>query len=347
MAITSYLVSILATISAAAAGKLPLLPSTNPPLFVKTICQTTQYFRHSVLTCFVHIATCSIDSTSTTTIVNAAGASAFAACTTFSGNVAFQTGAAENAQTVNINGVKKIVGSLSYMDDTSVLTFEANTLESVGDFVLGSLTALSSLSMTQLATVGNLNFTGLGSLASLTFGTPGVSQAESVLVTNTILNTLNGLSGLTKVTGFAISNNPYLQQIALNVTSMGVVDIDSNDVAQGGQSVAFPSLMTAQALTFRNCSSVSLPSLTNVTGNLGYYGNVFSSLATPNLTAAGGIVIVSNTHLTNISMPMLTAINGNNGTYQIANNTLLGSIDGFENLATVSGGLDFTGNFTS
>ncbi|MCJ1473049.1 hypothetical protein MMC13_001698 [Lambiella insularis] len=310
MAITSYLLPVLATISAAAA------------------------------------ATCSIDSSKTTTIVNAAGASALAACTTYSGNVAFQTGAAENQNTVNIDGVKEISGSLSYMDDTSVQSFEAKDLQSVGDFAFGNLTALSSLSMEQLGTVGNLNFTGLGSLATLTFGT-GVSQAESVLVTNTILNTLNGLSSLTKVSGFAISNNPYLSQISLNVTSVGSVDIDSNDVANGGQSVAFPSLMSAQSLTFRNCSSVSLPSLTNVTGNLGYYGNIFTSLATPNLTDAGGIVIVSNTKLTNITMPMLTAINGNNGTYQIANNTLLGSIDGFENLATVSGGLDFTGNFTS
>ncbi|MCJ1388226.1 hypothetical protein MMC18_001071 [Xylographa bjoerkii] len=293
-------------------------------------------------------ATCSIDSTSTTTIVNPAGAAALAACTTYSGNVAFQTGAASNQQTVNINGVTDITGSLSYMDDNTVTTFDAGTLQSVGSLMLGNLTALSTLSMSALASTGDLNFTGLGSLASLDFGTPGLSKANNVLITNTILNSLSGINALTQVAGFSISNNPYLSTIELDVTDIsGAVDIGANDVTNGGQTVNFPSLQTAGQLTFRNSSSVMLPSLANVSENLGFYDNLFTSLATPNLTFAGGIVFVDNTMLTNITMPMLTTINGTNGTYQIANNTLLKSIDGFENLSNVKGGLDFTGNFSS
>ncbi|MCJ1419575.1 hypothetical protein MMC32_005930 [Xylographa parallela] len=293
-------------------------------------------------------ASCSIESTSTTTIVNPAGAAALAACTTYSGNVAFQTGAASNQATVNINGVTKITGSLSYMDDNTVTTFDAGTLQTVGDFMLGNLTALSALSMGALSSTGDLNFTGLGSLASLDFGTPGLSKANNVLITNTILNSLTGINKLTQVAGFSISNNPYLPTIELDVVEIsGAVDIGANDVSNGGQSISFPMLQTAGQLTFRNSSSVMLPSLANVSENLGFYDNLFSSLATPNLTFAGGIVFVDNTQLTNISMPMLTTINGTNGTYQIANNTLLKSIDGFENLSNVKGGLDFTGNFTS
>jgi len=136
--------------------------------------------------------------------------------------------------------------------------------------------------------------------------------------------------------------------IELDVTVIkGAVDIGANDVTNGGQTVNFPKLESAGQLTFRNSSSVMLPSLANVSENLGFYDNLFASLATPNLTFAGGIVFVDNTMLSNISMPMLTTINGTNGTYQIANNTLLKSIDGFENLSNVKGGLDFTGNFSS
>ena len=262
--------------------------------------------------------------------------------------MAFQTGAASNQATVNINGVTKITGSLSYMDDNTVTTFDAGTLQTVGDFMLGNLTALSALSMGALSSTGDLNFTGLGSLASLDFGTPGLSKANNVLITNTILNSLTGINKLTQVAGFSISNNPYLPTIELDVVEIsGAVDIGANDVSNGGQSISFPMLQTAGQLTFRNSSSVMLPSLANVSENLGFYDNLFSSLATPNLTFAGGIVFVDNTQLTNISMPMLTTINGTNGTYQIANNTLLKSIDGFENLSNVKGGLDFTGNFTS
>jgi len=312
MAINSYLLPALALVSAAAA------------------------------------ATCSIASTSTTTIVNPAGAAALAACTTYSGNVAFQTGAASNQQTVDINGVTDITGSLSYMDDNTVTTFDAGTLQSVGDLMLGNLTALSTLSMSALTSTGDLNFTGLGSLASLDFGTPGLSKANNVLITNTILNSLSGINALTQVAGFSISNNPYLSTIELDVTVIkGAVDIGANDVTNGGQTVNFPKLESAGQLTFRNSSSVMLPSLANVSENLGFYDNLFASLATPNLTFAGGIVFVDNTMLSNISMPMLTTINGTNGTYQIANNTLLKSIDGFENLSNVKGGLDFTGNFSS
>ena len=258
------------------------------------------------------------------------------------------SGVASNQNTVNLNGIQEITGSLSYMDDSSVTSFEAGDLESVGDLSFGNLSEVSTLSMSSLNTVADLNFTGLGSLGSFTFGTPGIQKAGNVLVTNTVLTSLQGINALAQVAGFSISNNPYLSTIELDVTAIsGAVDIGANDVTNGGQTVNFPNLQTAGQLTFRNSSKVSLPMLSNVSQNLGFYDNLFDNLATPNLTFAGGIVFVDNTQLTNISMPMLTTINGSNGTYQIANNTLLKSIDGFENLENVKGGLDFTGNFTS
>ena len=202
--------------------------------------------------------------------------------------------------------------------------------------------------MPALSQCDNLNFTSLSALAALDFGTPGLRKAISILITNTNLASLSGISQISQIDSFSISNNRFLAQISLAVTAMkGVIDIGANEVQSGGQQIDFPNLQTAGQMTFRNASSIKLPSLSNVTQNLGFYQNTIQTLTTPNLTFAGGIVFVYNSQLTNITMPMLTTINGTNGTYQIANNTKLTSIDGFENLSNVKGSLDFSGNFTS
>ena len=246
-----------------------------------------------------------------------------------------------------------ITGSLSYQGDNNVQTFHASQLSSTGDLQLGNLTSLSTLSFGSLSQVGNLNFTGLPTVSVLDFGS-GLKKALSVLITNTGLTKLTGISTLTQIGttsspgGFDISSNQYLQNIELDITSInGAINIGANDVSNGGLSVSFPNLQTATQMTFQNATSVLLPSLANISQNLGFYGNDFTSLACPNLTFAGGIVFVDNVDLTNISMPLLTTINGTNGTYQIANNTQLKSIDGFENLSNVKGNLDFSGNFST
>ena len=258
--------------------------------------------------------------------------------------------------TVDLTGLTVIKGDLSYQDDSSVNTINAGDLLSVGNLALGNLSTLSTLNFGALTSTANMNFTGLSTLQTLNFGSgSGLQMANDILITNTVLTSLNGISAVTSITGFSISNNPYLSSITINVDAIvpingagsGTVDIGANDVSNGGQSISFPNLQTAIEMTFRNASSISLPSLANVSQNLGFYDNLVKTIVTPNLTFAGGIVCVDNTQLTNISMPMLTTINGTNGTYQIANNTLLTAINGFQDLSNVKGGLDFTGNFST
>ena len=270
-----------------------------------------------------------------------------AACSTYSGNVLLATGVAQ-ANAVNLDGIQAITGTLSYQDDTNVQTIEAGQLASTGDLKLGNLTQLSGLSLTALEIVGNLNFTGLSSLQSLNFGQTGIKKAISVLITNTQLGALTGINNLKQVNQIDINNNPFLSQIELGVTSLkNTLDIGANDVSGDGLTVSFPNLQTAGAMTFRNATNINLPSLANVSQNLGFYGNDIQMLSTPNLTFAGGIVVVDNSQLTNISMPLLTTINGTNGTYQIANNTQLKAINGFGSLSNIKGSLDFSGNFST
>lgn len=219
-----------------------------------------------------------------------------------------------------------------------------SSLQSVSGFELGALNALSELSFPQLTTVTQLNFTALAQLQQLDFGGVGITKAASVLITNTGLSSLNGINNLKQVDIFNVNNNQALQNISLQVTSITQsLDIEANDFLVSGLSTSFPLLQTAQNMTFRNCSEILLPALVNVTEDLGFYGNDFISFTAPNLTTAGGLVFVDNTQLTNISLPALVSING---TYQIANNTKLPKIDGFQNLSVIKGALDFSGNFT-
>ena len=198
--------------------------------------------------------------------------------------------------------------------------------------------------MPALTEVNQLNFTALPALQNLDFGGTGITRASSVLITNTGLSSLMGINNLQQVDTFNVNNNQALQNISLQVTSItNSLDIEANDGYQTGLTTSFPMLETATNMTFRNCSSISLPALANVTEDLGFYGNTFMTFNAPNLTTAGGLIFVDNEALTNISLPKLTSINA---TYQIANNTMLKQVNGFTKLSIVKGALDFSGNFT-
>ena len=285
----------------------------------------------------------------TTTITASADATALASCTTYSGSVAIQTGLSvpkdsNGHQQLQIDNLKRIVGNLTVTDSPDLTSLTMGGLTQVDGFEFSSLSGIATLGFPQLATVKELNFTALPNLQAMSFGNPGITKASSILITNTGLSSLDGLNNLQDVDTLNINNNPGLQNITLNIGSIkNSLDIEANDAMASGLVVRFPQLQTAQNMTFRNCTVIDLSALANVTDKLGFYGNDFTSFSAPNLTTAGGLVFVDNTELTNISLPALTSING---TYQIHNNTKLTKIDGFQKLATVTGALEFNGNFT-
>jgi hypothetical protein len=296
------------------------------------------------------MATAQCSNSATLTIASAADASPVASCTTYSGSIVIPTDISDPVgqngyNSLTVGGVKKITGNLTVSNAVKLSSLEFSNLQSIGGFELNGLTVLSTLSMPQLTTVvTGLNFTALAALQQLSFGGTGITQADSILITNTGLSSLMGLNNLQQVTTFNINNNPSLQNISLQVTSIsGALNIEANDGFVSGLQTSFPLLETAKNMTFRNCSSVLLPSLANVSQNLGFYGNTMESFAAPNLTTTGGLIFVDNVDLTNISLPSLTSVNAS---YQIANNTLLKQINGFQKLSVVGGALDFNGNFT-
>ena len=285
----------------------------------------------------------------TTTIVASADASSLASCTTYSGSVAIASSLAvpqdqQGHQQLSVENIQSITGNLTVTNAANLSSLSFGSLKSIGGFELNGLTELSQLSFPQLAQVSSLSFTALPALQQMSFGGTGINKANSILITNTGLSSLQGINNLQSVSTFNVNNNPSLQNISLQVTSInGSLDIEANDGFVSGLTTTFPMLQTAQNMTFRNCSSVLLPSLANVSQDLGFYGNTMTSLMAPNLTTVGGLIFVDNTDLTNISIPQLVSVNGS---YQIANNTMLKQINGFQKLSVIKGALDFNGNFT-
>ena len=249
-------------------------------------------------------------------------------------------------QSLAIDGsLKSVTGNITATNVTNLATLSFGSLQQVDGFSLTDLTVLSELSAPQLTKVNQMTLEALPALFQLSFGNKGVTQASSLLITNTALTSLKGIDQLQSVDTFNVNNNGGLTNISLQVTSItNSLDIEANDGYISGLSTSFPMLETAQNMTFRNCSSISIPALKNVTQSLGFYGNSITQLQAPNLTSTGlGLIFVDNTELTNISIPQLVTVNGS---YQIANNTELKVIDGFPKLSVIAGALDFNGNFS-
>jgi len=303
-----------------------------------------QYVLPAFAVLSVAAAQSSICTVSTATINTPADATAFASCSTIKGSVLVGPSA---SGVISIDGPQQITGDLICANATALTSLGSTTIGAIGGtFTLNGLTLISTLSMGALTSVGAIDWVALPALSQLTFGAV-VSQAKSVVISNTFLSTLDGIN-LDTVATIQIDNNNRLKTF-----STQVANITSNLMifANGQQlDVSLPNLVWAANMTFRAINSISIPSLAVVNGSLGFYDSFVPSIIAPNLTSVGdtatgqgSLAFVDNVKLTNISMPLLADVGGAD---QIANNTELSSIS-FAALENVGGAIDFSGNFTT
>jgi len=270
------------------------------------------------------------------TIQNQGDASQLAGCTSFTGSIKV---APQTSGTINFPTVRSISGDLNIDGATNITAIGADSLQSIGGkFTLNNLQLLTSLSFPQLTDVGDIAFTGLPNLSLLGFS-KNIQQVKTLNIQNTFLSSLNGIN-LQNVNSIYVANNRMLQSLKFQVTKIAQAIIL---LSNGDQfDVAFPNLETAQNITIRTVKSVSIPSLKNVTGNLGFYENAFTSLSAVNLTSVGStFAITGNLNLNNISFPILKTIGGG---FQVQNNTVLTSVD-FPVVESIGGAFDFYGAF--
>lgn len=199
---------------------------------------------------------------------------------------------------------------------------------------------LQTLSCPQLSQVGTINWVTLPSLRALDF-TSEVTECSEVLITDTRLNSLDGIN-LRTARIFNINNNKDLKAVDValgNVSEALLIEFNSKNV-----NLAFPDLVWARNITIRDAGSVSFPQLEEVNQTIAFINNTFTECAFPRLTEVGGsFAFNSNSKLSNISAERLETIGG---TFQLANNTKLVNINGFGALSIVEGSIDFSGSFT-
>ena len=195
--------------------------------------------------------------------------------------------------------------------------------------------------MGSLSSVGSIKWSALPQLQKLDFST-GISEAGNVAITNTGLTNLNGIS-LKTVGDFDITENTNLKSVNVNnlTNATGLINFAGNTGNMNQLEIELPNLLSGTNMTFRNVSSVSVPSLANLSGQMGFWGDSFESFSAPNLTDTGDLVFNGNSQLSNLSMPALQNVNGG---FQITRNDKLSSIS-FPKLEEISGAIDFSGSF--
>lgn len=272
------------------------------------------------------------------TIASSADAAQIADCETYDGDVIIDSTA---SGIVQINGVQQITGSLTCVNATQLTAITSDQINTIqGTWGLQDLTILSTLQFDSLTGVNTINWVGLPALQSLNMA-QGISKANNVYISNTQLNNINGIE-LTAVGQLNINNNPFMTTVNVNDLT-NVTDSLSFSANGRDLEISFPNLQDAANLTFRNVSKISMPSLANVAGSMGFYSDTFETFQAPNLTQTGGtLAFVDSPSLTSFAFPALTTIGGG---FLVANNTKLKAIDGLPKLSTIVGALDFAGSF--
>jgi hypothetical protein len=273
-----------------------------------------------------------------TTIENQSDADGIASCSKLNGDI---TIAKSYSGSLSLAGVKTVSGSIICNGGENVTDITAASLTSVGDaFNLEGLTRLTQLAFAELTSVGSIKWNALPKLQSLNFD-KGVTEAGDVIIQNTGLTSLDGIS-LKTVNQFEIENNSDLQKININ-NLQNATDLINFSGNFDALEIELPNLGTGTNMTFRNISSISVPSLEKLTGQLGFWGTEFTTFSAPNLTSTGDLVFNDNSKLSNISMPVLTKVDGG---FTIARNDKLQTID-LPKLEKVTGAIDFSGKFNT
>jgi hypothetical protein len=272
------------------------------------------------------------------TITSQTDADALQSCTKYSGDITISS---EATGTIALNGIEQLTGDLKINNATQLSSLTSDQLNSIGGtWSMQEMTILSNVAFDSLTTVDQIYWVGLPALQGLSFP-QGIQKATNVLISNTQLYTSDGLE-LQTVAILNINNNPYLSTV--NVNNLKNV---TNQLAFAANAmnleISFPNLQGAANMTFRNVSTVDMPSLNSVAGDMGFYSDNMQSFSAPNLTSTGGsLSFFDCPSLTKTSFPSLTQIGGG---FNLVNNTNLKAISGFPALKIVVGGVNFVGTF--
>ncbi len=260
-------------------------------------------------------------------------------CAAISGDV-LVTG--DDLQNANLDGVQEIKGSLLISDATNLNSFSAGSLTSVDNTLnLTRLTVATSLTFPVLTKVGSIQIVTLPALREFGF-TDGISQVETVQISDTAVTTLTGINPV-NVDTFNLNNNNYLQSVVSPLQTVSNALI----VTDNGRNLAasFDSLIWVNNVTISKTSNLSFASLQAVNGSFGVNNNSFTTLNLSSVEKVGQtIAVFNNNELTSLDFSNVTTLAGD---LTVANNTALEAIDGFKELEVVRGSITLTGDLAN
>jgi hypothetical protein len=245
--------------------------------------------------------------------------------------------------TIDLSGrLRKIGGSLT-STNSSIAVLRSTSLESIGgSFTLDNLISLRSLEFPALTEVQKIDWRVLlGTLGPVSFDA-GLDSIEELSVIDTRISAISGITARS-IASVNLASNGLLNDFNMNVQNITDLFSCANNGFTFG--LEFPSLRTAANMTINNVTTMSVPSLQTVTGNLRFFSNFFESFSAPNLTEieTGDLSLISNADITNFTFPALERVGGG---FTIANNTALLAIDGFPKLETIGGAGALRGSFS-
>ncbi|KAI0470708.1 hypothetical protein GGR56DRAFT_141529 [Xylariaceae sp. FL0804] len=277
----------------------------------------------------------------TATIASQADATQVAGCETVKGSVLIDTAAGPD---IDLSGdLTEIGGDLICLNNGNLQSLSSSSLQTIGGaFNLQNVTQLNSLSFTSLNKVDTINWLTLNALPEPTFGDTGITEASSVTISDTFIETITGINVQT-VSTMEINNNRRLTMFTSSIESLS----DQLIVQANGLNLSMdlPNVKWIANMQIANVTSFSVPSLETVNGSMRFDSNYFENFQVANLTTIqnGDLSFVSCPDVTNISFPVLTKVGGG---FTIANNTALSIVDGFDQLANVGGAIEMRGVFT-
>lgn len=280
----------------------------------------------------------------TTTVSDFSDATAITACSTLTGDVVIATNTGRDGEKADfvMNGPSEIKGSLIAKDANDLLSISSNTLQTItGSLMLENTQILTELNLTGLQSVDTVELSGLPNMQFFSL-LQTLEQVDTISIQNALISELEGFS-MQSVNTLILANNPYLNSVNLqpyNVTGSLSVEANGADL-----DLSMPNVEIAQNLTFRNVSSLNIPRLTTVHGELGLYSNSISSLdGMPSVQSIdGGLVIYGNDALQNMSLTLLQSIGGG---LRVVNNSALTTIDNLYGLTTITGDVEVSGEFS-
>ncbi|KAG5438984.1 hypothetical protein PCANB_002314 [Pneumocystis canis] len=243
-------------------------------------------------------------------------------CTIFVGEIYINC----SISTIYLRNTQNITGNLIVLNSTVINVFNAPELETVnGKLEFTNLTMLQKIFLPKLTTINSLVLFQCAQLESLVLE-KGISYANTVLVSDTSLRTLNGFFMKTL---FSLIIGPF------SFIQNGRVK------NHNGVSVSFPSLKSTGDLTLQSVAYAEFINLETVKGHLVLTLATIRSFVLEKLhSIKESLSIYNNSELDSLSFPSLTSIGG---TFLLRNNGKLTTIHGFPNVSSIGGSLSWSG----